>query len=223
MGENRTYGQRCGLALSLDLLGERWTLLVIRELARGPKRFGDLQSGLNGIGTNLLSARLKSLAAEGIVEKVELPPPASATAYALTDRGRSLQPILEDLAVWGYGMIGTFGQQPDLETRAAWAAMTMKVFMDRADAAPPVGIYGFRVGEEAFWLRVTADGSELLDGRSPVRPDVDAEMDTDSFFALATGATGLKDSSAVINGDREKLEKLIRTFRLPLPAGDTNP
>ena len=90
----RTYGQRCGLALSLDLLGERWTLLVIRELTRGPKRFKDLMDALDGIGTNLLSSRLKTLEEAGIAQKVELPSPASTTAYSLTERGRTLQPIL---------------------------------------------------------------------------------------------------------------------------------
>ena len=100
----RSYGQMCGLALSLDLLGERWTMLILRELARGPKRFGDLAGGLEGIGTNLLSARLKSLEENGLVEKVTLPPPAPVQAYDLTERGRDLQPILEDLALWGFGL-----------------------------------------------------------------------------------------------------------------------
>ena len=100
-GTSRTYGQRCGLALSLDLLGERWTLLILRELSRGPKRFGDLLEGLDGIGTNLLSARLKALKAAGAIEQVDLPPPASVSAYGLTARGFELQPILEDLAMWG--------------------------------------------------------------------------------------------------------------------------
>lgn len=211
----RTYGQLCGLALSMDLLGERWTLLIIRELLRGPKRFRDLLDGLDGIGTNLLSARLKSLEEAGVIESVTLPPPASVPAYDLAARGRSLQPILEDLALWGFELVMEESEGDELLVKAAWAAMTMRVVMDRSTPAAPEGIYEFAVGDERFWLRVSGDGSVLRDGPPPFEADAEVEFDTEEFFAVATGALPLTESGAVITGDAARLENLLQTFRLP--------
>ena len=101
----RTYGQVCGVARTLDVLGERWTLLIVRELLLGPKRFGALEAALPGIGPNLLSARLAALAEAGIVERAELPAPASVSAYALTQRGEGLREVVEAMAVWGFDLI----------------------------------------------------------------------------------------------------------------------
>src|SRR6478752_477301 len=101
----RSYSQVCGVARALDLLGERWTLLIVRELLLGPKRFGALEEALPGIGPNLLSARLASLSEAGLIERVELPPPASVSAYALTERGEGLREPVEAMAVWGFGLV----------------------------------------------------------------------------------------------------------------------
>jgi DNA-binding HxlR family transcriptional regulator len=94
MGEKRSYGQYCTVARALDVVGERWTLLLVRELSTGPKRFKDLLEGLPGIGTNLLAARLKKLEGEGIVRRATLPPPAGSNVYELTDLGGSLEPVI---------------------------------------------------------------------------------------------------------------------------------
>lgn len=101
----RTYGQICGVARALDVLGERWTLLIVRELLLGPKRFGALEAVLPGIGPNLLSTRLAALTEAGIVERTELPAPASVSAYALTERGEGLREVVEAMAVWGFELI----------------------------------------------------------------------------------------------------------------------
>lgn len=213
MPATRTYGQRCGLALSLDLLGERWTLLIVRELARGPKRFRDLLEGLDGIGTNLLSARLKSLEEAGVVEKVTLPAPAEVPAYALGPKGLSLEPILEDLALWGFelGVI----ERDELRTRAAWAAMSMRAQMVRSDGPPPEGTYAFEVGDEKFWLMVKGDVVSLQDGVPPFEADVKATMNQNDFFAAATGKGRPANAGATIEGDASRLETLFETFRLP--------
>lgn len=217
MAAARTYGQRCGLALSLDLLGERWTLLIVRELSRGPKRFGDLLDGLDGIGTNLLSARLRSLEEAGVVEKVTLPAPASVPAYGLGPRGRSLEPILEDLALWGFDLGGI--EEDGLRTRAAWAAMSMRAQMKRSGATPPDGVYAFEVGDEAFWLMVKDGESELRDGPPPFEADVKAAMGGDTFFEVATGKSKPGDTVATIEGDGQRLDLLLESFRLPeLPS-----
>ncbi len=214
----RTYGQRCGLALSLDLLGERWTLLVIRELTRGPKRFKDLMDALDGIGTNLLSSRLKTLEEAGIAQKVELPSPASTTAYSLTERGRTLQPILEDLALWGLGLMPPINDRPDLTTRASWAAMTMLATMDRDPRPAPDGIYAFSVGDEDFWLEVKEGRSELRDGFPQVTPDAHLEIALEDFLMVSIGKTTLDEVSNEVGGDKPRLATLLETFRIPVEA-----
>src|SRR3569623_3393230 len=97
----RSYAQYCGLAQALDVVGERWTLLVVRELLLGPRRFGDLMTGLPGISTDLLTARLRSLEAVGAVRRRRLPPPASVQVYELTEFGQGLRKVLSGLAAWG--------------------------------------------------------------------------------------------------------------------------
>jgi DNA-binding HxlR family transcriptional regulator len=98
---SRTYDQYCPIARSLDLLGERWTLLLVRELLTGPRRFSDLRTALPGLSPNLLTTRLRALEAAGLVRRRELPPPAARLVYELTDRGRALEPVLFELARWG--------------------------------------------------------------------------------------------------------------------------
>ena len=99
--KNRSYNQHCGLAYALDIVGERWTLLIVRELFAGPRRFTDLLEGLPGISTNLLSERLKSLEQQGLLKRRVLPPPAGSTVYELTAVGRSLEGTLIELGKWG--------------------------------------------------------------------------------------------------------------------------
>jgi DNA-binding HxlR family transcriptional regulator len=210
---SRTYGQKCGLAASLDLLGERWTLLIVRELARGPKRFKDLLANLEGIGTNLLSARLKTLEGSGVIKQVLLPHPADVPAYDLGPRGESLLPILEDLALWGFELLDS-----DLEkdrVRAAWTAMTMEANMHRAGGAPPDGTYSFEVGEERFWLRVSDGESTLRDGAPPLGPDASLSTDLTGFIGIATGTSGIARTGATVDGDAGRLETLLESFRLP--------
>ena len=97
----RTYGDRCGIARALDIVGERWALLVVRELLLGPKRFTDLRAGLPHIGPDVLSQRLRELEESGVVHRDKLPPPAASQVYALTERGRALEPIVLELGRWG--------------------------------------------------------------------------------------------------------------------------
>ena len=215
--EKRSYGQLCGLAASLDLLGERWTMLIMRELARGPKRFGDLLDELEGIGSNLLSARLKSLREAGVVEAVTLPPPASVAAYGIGPRGESLMPILEELALWGFELLRD-ADRTSLRSRAAWAAMSMKAWMDRADHPAPDGLYAFNVGDESFWLRVSDGESVLRDGEPPFDADASLRTDKEPFFDVAMAASTLSEAGVLVEGDTERLEALLETFRLPSPA-----
>src|SRR2546427_938425 len=102
----RSYNQFCPAARALDAVGERWSLLIVRDLLAGPKRFKELREGLPGIATNLLSSRLRSLEREGVLRKTELPPPAGSVVYELTERGLALQPLLRELASWGTPRLG---------------------------------------------------------------------------------------------------------------------
>src|SRR3954451_8000819 len=101
MARSATYGDRCGIARALDVLGDRWALLVIRELLLGPKRFTDLRIGLPHVTPDVLSQRLRELEADGVVRRAKLPPPAGAQVYELTDRGRALEPVILELGRWG--------------------------------------------------------------------------------------------------------------------------
>src|SRR5215204_3124951 len=101
MAAKRTYGDRCGIARALDHVGERWALLIVRDLLLGPKRFTDLRAGLPHVSPDVLSQRLRELEESGIVRRAKLPPPASTRVYELTERGRALEPIVLELGRWG--------------------------------------------------------------------------------------------------------------------------
>src|ERR671923_662341 len=104
--EKRSYDQWCAVARALDIVGERWTMLIVRDLLVGPKRYTDLLAGLPGIGTNLLAQRLRELEDRGLVERSALPPPAGATVYRLTETGAALEPVVHALGRWGFQFLG---------------------------------------------------------------------------------------------------------------------
>lgn len=114
----RSYDQYCAVARALDAVGERWCLLIVRELLRGPRRYTDLHADLPGVSTDILAARLKQLEGEGLAERRRLERPASATVYELTERGRELRPVIEALGEWGLGALGE--QRPTDAVREHW-------------------------------------------------------------------------------------------------------
>jgi DNA-binding HxlR family transcriptional regulator len=213
---SRSYGQKCGLAAALDLLGERWTLLVVRELARGPKRFKDLFENLEGIGTNLLSRRLKTLEAADVIKQVTLTYPVEVPAYDLGPRGQALRPILEDLALWGFDLLDR--NLEGVRVRASWTAMTMEANMHRADSTPPDGLYAFEVDNESFWLRVNEGDSTLRDGSPPFLPDACLTTDLPGFIGIAAGGRLLPDPETSVAGDQRRLKVLLQSFCLPEAA-----
>ena len=145
----RSYDQYCGLAAALDLLGERWTVLIIRDLLMGPKRFTDLLDRLPGIGTGLLSQRLRELEDAGVIEKTTLPPPAASTVYQLTPDGDALRPALLQLARWGMRRLDDPqpGQRLDVES----LTLGLSARLDRKAADGLDGSYGL-VLDEAMQL-----------------------------------------------------------------------
>ncbi|MBA2535095.1 MAG: transcriptional regulator [Rubrobacter sp.] len=198
MGEKRSYGQHCTVARALDVVGERWTLLVVRELSTGPKRYKDLLEGLPGIGTNLLANRLKGLVGEGIVRRGTLPPPAGSSVYELTSLGRSLEPVIVALSRWGAGLMDTPREEDDL--RAGWATVAVRSALAQGTSDGHPGTYELRIGGEAFHLRVGGGQVECVEawqGAAPA-PDLIVVGDAETFVAVASGR--LSPDEAVESG-----------------------
>lgn len=222
--EQRTYNQYCATARTLDLIGERWTLLLVRELLTGPKRFGDLQASLRGLGTGLLAARLKHLEREGLAHRVTLPPPARTPAYALTEAGEELGPAILALARWG--MTWAMDERRQEETfHPGWAVLGMRAYFDAETAAGFQAVYEFRVDDEVFHIRVDDGEIEALHGPAQ-HPDATVTIGADAFLQVAghglTLAQAVKTGVASVTGDRAVLRRLATLFRVPA-ARDRRP
>ncbi|MGS2809159.1 winged helix-turn-helix transcriptional regulator [Nocardia sp. MW-W600-9] len=217
--EQRTYNQYCATARTLDLVGERWTLLLIRELLTGPKRFGDLQQSLRGLGTGLLAARMKHLEREGLIQKITLPPPARTQAYALTQAGEELGPAVLALARWG--LKWAMGEPREQETfHPGWAVLGLRACFDAEAATGLRALYEFRVEEEIFHARIDDGTIETVHGPAQ-HPDVTITIGGEVFRDLAAGrstlAEAISDGAASASGDRQALRRLHQLFRLPRP------
>src|SRR5512133_547142 len=187
----RKFDQYCPMAHALSLVGERWSLLVVRELLHGPKRYTDLAHGLPGIGTNILAARLKDLEQVGVVRKRKLPPPTPATVYELTQYGQGLNEAMYALARWGARSLGPPG--PDDELYPEWGVNALPALFNADEARGLSETYAFKVDEDAFTARIV-DGA--LDASVGAASDADLVVETDmaTFFALATGELELRSA-----------------------------
>lgn len=213
----RRYNQYCAMARALDVVGERWTLLIIRELLTGPKRFKDLLNGLLGMGTNLLASRLKDLERHGIVRRTILPPPSGSRVYELTESGQALEPVVMALARWGARLMGP--PRNGDKFRPIWAMLGMKYYSFDPKAARGVrAVYEFQIDGEVFQVRVEAGAVEAKQGRV-WQPDLVLATDSETFLALATGQTSaaqaLRSQAIRIKGDRKLLFRCIEMFALP--------
>jgi DNA-binding HxlR family transcriptional regulator/putative sterol carrier protein len=215
---HRSYGQFCGIAHALDLVGERWALLVVRELILGPKRFTDLNRGLPRIGTNILSARLKELEQTGIVSRRRLPPPAASMVYELTEYGRGLEDILLALGRWGVRSMGP--RVPGKALVAEWLALALVAYFEPEAAEGVQATYELKVGDAIFHARVENGDIEMLHGPA-TRPDLVLETDEETLLALFAGLVRPGDaaeSGAVkMEGNEELLAPLLAMFRFPQP------
>lgn len=192
----KRYEQYCPMAHALDLVGDRWALLVIRELMHGPKRYTDLVDRLHGIGTNILAARLRDLEAHGILTRRTLPPPAASKVYELTDYGRELRPAMRELALWGARSLGP--PQEKSELFDGWLANAMDTVIARL---APDGRFEFRAGTEVASL---VDG-DVVDG--PIEDaDVRVVGDPDGIYSMFVDRCF---DLVTIDGDRTLLEQLL--------------
>ena len=195
----KRYGQACTIARALDVVGERWSLLLVRELILGPRRYRDLAAGLPGIPSNVLAARLKDLQAAGVITRRTLPAPTDVTVYELTEAGRALQPALKELLDWGL----RYGPEPSRDDagQPGWALLASA---GRPSALAAGQTCELRVGPESFYL--SSDAGKLTVRRGPA-PDGDAvvTMSADTFYSLMTGETTVTGAvrHATLDGDTE--------------------
>jgi len=192
----KRYEQYCPMAHALDLVGDRWALLVVRELMHGPKRYTDLVEGLPGIGTNILAARLRDLEQADVVARRTLPPPAASKVYELTDYGRELRPAMRELALWGARSLGP--PTPEAGLFEGWMANAMDIVLS---PRAPAGRFEFRVGDEVASM---VDGEAL---RGPVDdPDVVVEADPAGVYDMFVNQ---RLDRVTVTGDRDLLERLV--------------
>jgi len=203
----RSYRQYCGIARALDLVGERWALLVVRELALGPKRFTDLREGLPGIATNVLSQRLQELQRDGLLRRRRLPPPAASDVYELTEYGRELLPVMLALGRWGARTMGA--RSPAQALRAEWLAVALKAYFDPGAARGLRARIGIDLGDGQFTCSLNRGQLEIAAGANgPV--DLTITADPEAFVGFLAGMP--VDLQA--EGDRELLERLPAIFPL---------
>jgi DNA-binding HxlR family transcriptional regulator len=199
------YDQYCPVAHALDIVGDRWALLVARELMQGPKRYTDLAEGLPGIGTNILAARLRDLETAGVIRKRTLPPPAASRVYELTDYGLELKPVMRELALWGARSLGP--PTADDELFPGWLVGPVDMILG---PLAPTGRFEFRVGDEI---------ASLVDGvahAGPIEnPDVVVEGDAEAAYYLFIER---RLDGVSISGDRALLERLIDAAPQPIVA-----
>ena len=215
----RTYDQYCAVARALDVVGERWTLLLVRELLTGPKRFKDLLDGLSGIGTTLLTARLKDLEGNGILRRATLPPPAGSKVYELTDLGHSVEPVIMALSRWGLKLLDA--PRPEEESRPAWAMVALQSSLKLTVVPARKEIYEFRVDGDLFHVQVEGDEAEVRQGPA-TDPDLTIRGDTETLLNVSAGrltlAEAIEAGTIATEGDRDSLARCLAM--LGSPDGD---
>lgn len=208
----RTYGDPCGIARALDLVGERWALLVVRELLLGPKRFTDLRAGLPHVGPDMLAQRLRELEQSGVVQRAKLPPPAGAHVYELTDWGRQLEPVVLALGRWGSQAPFPPGQD---ELGVDAMVLALKTVFDPGRAEDLRGqAFELRLGEAPFALRV---GELALDAARGTAADPVAIITTDPGVLQQVLWRGrpMRAGGLEIDGDRRAGERFLGLFPIP--------
>jgi DNA-binding HxlR family transcriptional regulator/putative sterol carrier protein len=207
------YHQYCGAARALDVVGDRWTLLIVRELMLGPRRFTDLIDGLPGISRNLLTERLRSLERDGVVARGELPPPAARHVYELTKDGRDLAAAMVPLVAWGARRLGT--RKPTESFRPQWGALAMATFADRAAATAVNETYQYLVGRSAFHFTVDDGSIELHDGKAQ-NPAATLATDEETWADIASGkitaSSAIAAGALALTGDPQAAKRLKKIF-----------
>src|SRR4051812_14098089 len=203
----RSYDQYCPVAHALDLIGERWSMLIVKELMHGPQRYTDLAEHLPGIGTNILAARLRALEECGVIEKRKLPPPAASRVYDLTEYGRSLKPVMRELALWGARSLGPPTDADELFE--GWLANAVDTMLG---PFAPQGTFEFRVGDEVATLANGVGTPGPADA-----PDVVVTAKPEGMYGLLIEH---RLDGIEVDGDRGLLERVVEAL---VPADEPIP
>jgi DNA-binding HxlR family transcriptional regulator len=218
----RSYGQYCSLAKALDVVGDRWTLLIVRELlALGACRYTDLRGGLPGIATNLLADRLRELERAGVVQREDAPPPVATTLFSLTERGRALGPVISELGRWGFPLMRD--SSPDDQFRGQWLRLPIRMFLADHEPHRAASTVEVRAGDETVVIHAAA-------GEITMRLGADATADAvlsgppSEILALMSGAVTLRQASKQnlrVDGSRAAVERILP--ERPRPSASSNP
>jgi DNA-binding HxlR family transcriptional regulator len=215
MSKRRSYGEACRFAHALDLVGERWALLVVRELLLGPKRYTDLREGLPRASTNILAERLRDLERGGVVRRRKLPPPAGVAVYELTEWGAELEPIVTQLGAWG----ARSPFPPDAETIGTDSiVLALRSLFDPEAAGEMVATYELRLGEDLFHVDVGDWEIELHRGAAE-SADAAIETDPGTLAAILTGQLPLDEAlgggAVAIEGSKRTVSRFLKLFPMP--------
>lgn len=217
MPTKRTYGEGCVAAHALDVVGERWALLVVRELILGPKRFTDLRAGMPGCSPNVLSERLRELEAVGVVRRRTLAPPAASKVYELTEWGAELAPVIDAL--------GRFGSRSPMLPVAAMSVdatiLSLRTMFDSQAAEGVDATYELRLGEDRFCAAIAKGSLEIARGEAE-RPDATITTDHATLAALVYGGRRLAEAQRAgavgIEGDKAAVKQFLGSFEQPQPV-----
>jgi DNA-binding HxlR family transcriptional regulator len=216
----RAYGQFCGFARALEVLGERWALLIVRDLLVGPKRFTDLRQGLPRIPTNILSDRLKEMEEAGVVRRRVLPRPATGVVYELTEHGADLEEVVLALGRWGARTLGD--PRPDEIVTPDSVTIALRTTFDPAAAAGATLGYELRMGPVVVHARI-ADGRLEAGGGGLPNADLVIEAGPALRALLAgelTPAEAIASGAVKVDGDPTLLDRFAQIFRIdPAPIG----
>jgi DNA-binding HxlR family transcriptional regulator len=217
LATRRTYGDGCAIAHGLDLVGERWALLVVRELLLGPKRFTDLKKGLPNASPNVISERLRELERAGIVKREKLPPPASVRVYELTDWGRELDETVISLGRWAARSPSPSDAPVGLDS----IVLALRTLFDPGAAKGLRASYELRLGENRFRIDVSDDEIEVARGGAN-QADATIDTDPDTLTAVLWRGRPLRDAQRAgemrIEGDQSAVERLVPLFPVPEPV-----
>jgi DNA-binding HxlR family transcriptional regulator/putative sterol carrier protein len=223
MATMRTYGDGCAIASALDLVGERWALLVVRELLLGPKRYTDLRRGLPNASPNVLSQRLGELERAGVVRRYKLPPPASSRVYELTDWGLELEEIVMSLGRWG---ARSPAPPSDAPIGADSVILALRARFDPGAANGLRASYELRLGEDRFRIEVADDEIDVARGGA-YQADATIDTDPDTLSAVLWRSRPLADAQRsgrmTIEGDMAAVERFVVLFPIPEPAAAASP
>lgn len=221
VNKRRSYEDACAGAHALDLIGERWAMLVVRELILGPKRFTDLKKGLPGISPNVLTQRLNELESTSIVFQRRLPAPANIMVYDLTDWGRELEDIIIALGQWGVRS-PTRPQESAISIDSLM--ISFKAMLDPTLSKGLQALYQFEFGNDSFLVNIQNSKTAVSRGHSQ-NPDITIQTDHNTLASLVYGGASLEDAihskALAFTGDKQKLETFLMLYPFPKPAPNT--